>query len=70
MVCCLDADQSFKCVPAYLESHYGNWIGEYDKRTVNVMHGPVHSLPAWGGEAKLPDFRRIIQYMVSFEMVI
>ncbi len=24
--CCLNADQIFKCVPAYLESHYGNWI--------------------------------------------
>lgn len=26
VVCCLNADQLFKCVPAYLESHYGNWI--------------------------------------------
>ncbi len=26
VVCCLNADQIFKCVPAYLESHYGNWI--------------------------------------------
>lgn len=26
VMCCLNADQIFKCVPAYLESHYGNWI--------------------------------------------
>ena len=25
VVCCLNADQIFKCVPAFLESHYGNW---------------------------------------------
>ncbi|MDO4942969.1 MAG: MATE family efflux transporter [Lachnospiraceae bacterium] len=26
VVCCLNADQIFKCVPAYLMSHYGKWI--------------------------------------------
>lgn len=26
VVCCLNADQLFKCIPAFLESHYGNWI--------------------------------------------
>lgn len=26
VVCCLNADQIFKCIPAYLESHYGNWV--------------------------------------------
>lgn len=26
VVCCLNADQIFKCLPAFLESHYGNWI--------------------------------------------
>lgn len=26
VVCCLNADQIFKCVPAYLMSHYGTWI--------------------------------------------
>ena len=26
VVCCLNADQIFKCVPAFLEAHYGNWI--------------------------------------------
>ena len=26
VVCCLNADPIFKCVPAFLESHYGNWI--------------------------------------------
>lgn len=26
VVCCLNADQIFKCVPAFVESHYGNWI--------------------------------------------
>lgn len=26
VVCCLNADQIFKCIPAYLKSHYGNWI--------------------------------------------
>lgn len=29
--CCLNADQIFKCVPAYLEVHYGNWIREMTK---------------------------------------
>ena len=26
VVCCLNADQIFKCIPGYLESHYGHWI--------------------------------------------
>lgn len=26
VVCCLNADQIFKCIPAYLEVRYGNWI--------------------------------------------
>lgn len=26
VVCCLNADQIFKCVPAFLEVNYGNWI--------------------------------------------
>lgn len=26
VICCLNADQIFKCVPAFLESNYGNWI--------------------------------------------
>ncbi len=26
VVCCLNADQIFKCIPAFLMSHYGNWI--------------------------------------------
>lgn len=26
VVCCLNADQIFKCVPAFLEANYGNWI--------------------------------------------
>ena len=26
VICCLNADQIFKCIPAFLESHYGNWI--------------------------------------------
>ena len=26
VVCCLNADQIFKCALAYLESHYGKWI--------------------------------------------
>lgn len=24
--CCLNADQVFKCIPAFLEANYGNWI--------------------------------------------
>ena len=27
VVCCLNADQIFKCIPAFLESHYGNLPG-------------------------------------------
>ena len=26
VVCCLNADQIFKCIPAFLEANYGNWI--------------------------------------------
>ena len=26
VVCCLNADQIFKCIPAFLEVNYGNWI--------------------------------------------
>lgn len=26
VVCCLNADQIFKCVPAFMKSNYGNWI--------------------------------------------
>ncbi len=26
VVCCLNADQIFKCVPAFLKANYGNWI--------------------------------------------
>lgn len=26
VVCCLNADQIFKCIPAFLEVHYGNWV--------------------------------------------
>ncbi len=26
VICCLNADQIFKGIPAFLESHYGNWI--------------------------------------------
>ena len=26
VVCCLNADQVFKCIPAFLESNYGNWV--------------------------------------------
>lgn len=26
VVCCLNADQIFKCIPAFLEANYGHWI--------------------------------------------
>lgn len=26
VVCCLNADQVFKCVPAFIKANYGNWI--------------------------------------------
>ena len=26
VVCCLNADQIFKCIPAFLKANYGNWI--------------------------------------------
>ena len=26
VVCCLNADQIFKCIPAFIEANYGNWI--------------------------------------------
>lgn len=33
VVCCLNADQIFKCIPAFLESHYGNWIRKLTRET-------------------------------------
>ncbi|HIW43185.1 MAG TPA: MATE family efflux transporter [Candidatus Mediterraneibacter vanvlietii] len=33
VVCCLNADQIFKCVPAFLESNYGNWIRKLTRDT-------------------------------------
>lgn len=29
--CCLNADQIFKCIPAFLEANYGNWIRRLTK---------------------------------------
>lgn len=26
VLCCLNADQIFKCIPAYVKVNYGNWI--------------------------------------------
>ena len=26
VVCCLNADQIFKCIPAFVKSNYGNWV--------------------------------------------
>ena len=26
VVCCLNADQVFKCVPAFIKVNYGNWV--------------------------------------------
>ena len=34
VVCCLNADQIFKCIPGYLMSHYGNWIKKLTRDTV------------------------------------
>lgn len=31
VVCCLNADQIFKCIPAFLEANYGNWIRKLTK---------------------------------------
>lgn len=31
VVCCLNADQIFKCIPAFLEVRYGNWIRKLTK---------------------------------------
>lgn len=28
VVCCLNADQIFKCIPAFIKSNYGSWIRE------------------------------------------
>lgn len=28
VVCCLNADQIFKCIPAYIKANYGTWIRE------------------------------------------
>ena len=26
VVCCLNADQVFKCIPAFIKANYGSWI--------------------------------------------
>ena len=26
VVCCLNADQAFKCIPAFIKANYGSWI--------------------------------------------
>lgn len=39
VVCCLNADQIFKCVPGYLESHYGNWIRKLTRETQELEEG-------------------------------
>lgn len=33
VVCCLNADQIFKCIPAFLECNYGNWIRKLTRDT-------------------------------------
>lgn len=33
VVCCLNADQIFKCIPGYFMSHYGNWIRKLTRET-------------------------------------
>lgn len=34
--CCLNADQVFKCIPAFLKSHYGNWIKKLTREESNT----------------------------------
>lgn len=36
VVCCLNADQIFKCVPAFLEVRYGNWIRKLTREEENT----------------------------------
>lgn len=36
VVCCLNADQIFKCIPAFLESHYGRWIRKLTRDEVSA----------------------------------
>ena len=31
VVCCLNADQIFKCVPAFIKCNYGHWIQKHDR---------------------------------------
>ena len=32
VVCCLNTDQVFKCVPAFIKANFGSWIRELDAR--------------------------------------
>ena len=43
VVCCLNADQIFKCVPAFLESHYGNWIRKLTREDDRGLHKGIGS---------------------------
>lgn len=41
VVCCLNADQVFKCIPAFIMVNYGNWIRKLtrDSETQNYVQG-------------------------------
>lgn len=39
VVCCLNVDQIFKCLPAFLESHYGKLDSEADKGIAGIRQG-------------------------------
>ena len=36
VVCCLNADQIFKCVPAFLEANYGKWIRKLTRDEIYI----------------------------------
>lgn len=37
VVCCLNADQIFKCVPAFLEANYGKWIRKLTREDAETV---------------------------------
>jgi Na+-driven multidrug efflux pump len=34
VVCCLNADQIFKCIPAFIKVNYGKWIRKLTREEV------------------------------------
>lgn len=49
VVCCLNADQVFKCIPAFIKVNYGKWLYCYhakQRRTWGELNPVTRSVPS------------------------